>query len=141
MAKLKLEICKFCVVNTFTNIKKFIGAIVELKKVLGEFGETPYEPLKEEQEDGGSETMIKKQVNALNSTLINFFRGNAPNAGASSSSNAYGECQICKKENHLTIAYPRLNESQPKCTKCGMSHKTQNCEIKCIFSLGVGHSK
>ncbi len=122
MAKLRLEIYKCCVVNTFTDIKKFIGATIELNKVLGELSETPYESLKEEQEDGGSETMIKKQVNALNSTLINFLGGNALNAGASSSYNAYGECQICKKENHLTIAYPRLNESWPKCTKCGMSH-------------------
>jgi len=42
----------------------------------------PYEPLKEKQEDGGYETMIKKQINALNSTLINFLKGNAPDADA-----------------------------------------------------------
>jgi hypothetical protein len=85
--------------------------------------------------------MIKKQVNALNSTLINFFRRNAPNVGASSSSNAYEECQICRKENHLVIACPRLNESWLECTKCGVSHKTQNWGIKCTFCLGLGHSK
>jgi hypothetical protein len=85
--------------------------------------------------------MMKKQVNALNNTLINFFRRNWPNVGASSSSNAYEECKICRKEDHLAIACPRLNEWRPKCTKCGMSHKTQNCGIKCISRLGLGHFK
>jgi hypothetical protein len=54
------KICKLCVVNTFIDIKKLVGAIVDLERVLGELGETPYEPLKEEQENGGSEIMIKK---------------------------------------------------------------------------------
>jgi hypothetical protein len=32
----------------------------ELEKVLGELGETPYEPLKEEHEDGVFETTMEK---------------------------------------------------------------------------------
>jgi hypothetical protein len=45
---LRLEIRKLCVVNTFIDIKKLIGVIVKLERVLGELGETPYEPFKEE---------------------------------------------------------------------------------------------
>jgi hypothetical protein len=32
----------------------------ELERVLGELGETPYESLKEEQEEGVSKTMMEK---------------------------------------------------------------------------------
>ncbi len=53
-----------------------MGATTELERVLGEFGETPFEPLKEEQEEGVAETMMEKQVNAFNDTLINFMKGN-----------------------------------------------------------------
>ncbi len=35
-------------VRTFTNIEELVGVATELEKVLGELGETPYEPLKEE---------------------------------------------------------------------------------------------
>jgi len=39
----------------------------------------PYEPLKEEQKEGASKTMMEKQVVALNNTLINFFKGTMHN--------------------------------------------------------------
>jgi hypothetical protein len=67
------------VVKTFTDIEELVGAAIELERVLGELGKTPFEPLKEEQEEGVSETMMEKQVTALNNTLINFFKGNVPN--------------------------------------------------------------
>ncbi len=51
LARLRPEIRKLCVVKTFTNIKKLMGAATKLERVLGELGETPYEPLKEEQEE------------------------------------------------------------------------------------------
>ncbi len=53
-----------------------VGAATELERVLGELGETPFEPLREEQEEGVAETMMEKQVNAFNDTLINFMKGN-----------------------------------------------------------------
>ncbi len=58
----------------FIDIKELVGAATKLKRVLGELGETPYEPFKEEQEDGALETMMEKQVIVLNNTLINFFK-------------------------------------------------------------------
>ncbi len=141
MARLRPEIRKLCVVRTFTDIEELVGAATELERMLGELGETPFEPLKEEQEEGVLETMMEKQVIALNNTLINFFKGNVPNPNASSSSTMFGGCQICKGGDHLATACPRLNEPWPKCAKCGMSHKTKNCGIKCSFCLGLGHSE
>ncbi len=141
LARLRPEIRKLCVVRTFIDIEELVGAATELERVLGELGETPFEPLKEEQEEGVLETMMEKQVTALNNTLINFFKGNVPNPDASSSSTMFGGCQICKGGDHLAIVYSRLNEPRPKCAKCGMFHRTENCGIKCSFCSGLGHSK
>jgi len=96
LARLRPEIRKLCVVRTFTNIEELVGAATELERVLGELGETPYEPLREEQEEETSDTMMEKQVTVLNNTLINFFKGTMHNPEASSSSIMFGGCQICK---------------------------------------------
>jgi hypothetical protein len=79
LARLKPEIQKLCVVRTFTDIEELVGVVTELKKVLGELQETLYEPLKEEQEEGTEETIMEKQVTALNNTLVNFFKGTVHN--------------------------------------------------------------
>ncbi|CAK9210923.1 unnamed protein product [Sphagnum troendelagicum] len=55
ISRLQLEICKVCVVRMFTHIEELVVVATELEKVLGELGATPYEPLKEEHEDGVSE--------------------------------------------------------------------------------------
>jgi hypothetical protein len=41
----------------------------------------------------------------------------------------------------LVTTCPKLNEAWPKCAKCGMSHRTKNCGVKCFFCLGLGHFK
>jgi hypothetical protein len=46
--------------RTFANIEELVGAATELETMLGELGETPFEPLKEEQEEGDSETLMEK---------------------------------------------------------------------------------
>jgi hypothetical protein len=48
LAKLRPEIRKLCVVRNFTDIEELMGAASEVERVLGELGETPFEPLKEE---------------------------------------------------------------------------------------------
>ncbi len=48
LAELRPKIWKLCVVRTFANIEELVGVATELERVLGELGETPYEPLKEE---------------------------------------------------------------------------------------------
>jgi hypothetical protein len=57
---LRPEIRKLCIVRTFIDIEKLVGVAAELEIMLGEFEETPYELLKEEQEEGISETMMEK---------------------------------------------------------------------------------
>jgi len=141
LARLRLEIRKLCVVRTFNDIEELVGAATELEKVLGEIGEIPFEPLKEEQDEGVEETLMEKQVTALNDTLVNLIKRNVPNSIASSSSIMSNGCQICKGGDHIAIACPRLNEPRSKCAKCGMSHRTKNCGVKCSFCAGLGHSE
>jgi len=141
LARLRPEIRKLCVVRTFTDIEELVGAATELERVLGEIGETPFEPLKEEQVEGIKETLMEKQVSALNDTLINIIKRNVPNSIASSSSTMSSGCQICKGGDHIATACPRLNEPWLKCAKCGMSHRTENCGVKFSFCVGLGHSE
>jgi len=141
LARLRPEIRKLCVVRTFANIEELVGATTEVERVMGELGETPYESLKEEQEEESSQTIMEKQVTALNNTLINFFKGVVPNPEASSSSTMFGGCQICKGGDHMATTCPRLNEAWPKCAKCKMLHRTENCGIKCSFCSRLGHSE
>ncbi len=141
MARLRPEIRKLCVVRTFTDIEELVGVATELERVLGELGEIPFEPLKEEQEEGVEETMMEKHVTVLNNTLVNFFKRNVLNSMASSFSTMSGGCQICKGGDHIATACPRFNEPRPKCTKCGMSHRTKNCGIRCSFCAGLGHTE
>jgi hypothetical protein len=141
LTRLRPEIRKLCVVRTFTDIEKLVGAATEVERVLGELGETSYEPLKEEQKEESSQTIMEKQVAVLNNTLINFFKGVVPNLEASSSSIVFGGCQICKGGDHMATTCPRLNEARPKSAKCKMPHRTENCGIKCSFCSRLGHSE
>jgi len=84
---------------------------------------------------------MEKQVTALNDTLVNLIKRNVPNSIASSSSTMSSGCQICKGGDHIATACPRLNEPWSKCAKCGMSHRTENCGVKCSFCAGLGHSE
>jgi hypothetical protein len=141
LARLRPEIRKLCVVRTFADIEELVGAANEVERMLGELGETPFEPLKEEQEEGIEETIMEKQVTTLNETLVNFFRGTVCNPKASSPSTVRGGCQIYKGGDHLATTCPRLNETRSKCAKCGMPHRIENCGIKCTFYTGLGHSE
>jgi hypothetical protein len=141
LARLRPEIRKLCVVRTFANIDELVGAATELERVLGELGETPFEPLKEEQEEEIAETIMEKQVAALNNAIVSFFKRNVPSPIASSSSTMFDECQICKGGDHIATVCPRLNEPRSKCAKCGMSHRTEDYGMKCSFCSGLGHSK
>ncbi len=84
---------------------------------------------------------MEKQVSALNETLVNFFKGVVSNQEALSSSTVIGGCQICKGGDRLATAYLRLNEARPKCAKCRMPHRTENCGVKCTYCSGLGHSE
>jgi hypothetical protein len=141
LARLRPEIRKLCVVRTFADIEELVGTTMEVERVLGELGETPYELLRKEQEEETSESNVEKQVSALNNTLINFFKGNSHDPASSSFSTVFGGCQLCKGGDHMATAYPRLNEARPKCAKCNMPHRIENYGIKCTFCTGLGHSE
>jgi len=141
LARLRPEIQKLCIVRTFADIEELVGAATELERVLGELGETPFEPLKEEQEEEVAETIMEKQVAVLNNALVSFFKRNVPRPVTSSFSTMFGGCQICKGGDHIATACPRLNEPWPKCARCGMPHRTENCGMKCSFCSSLGHSE
>jgi hypothetical protein len=128
-------------VRAFADIEELVAVAIEVERVLGELGETPLEPLKEERDEDTEESIMEKQVTTLNETLINLFKGVVSNQEASSSSTVIGGCQICKGGDHLAIACPRLNDARPKCAKCGMPHRTKNCGVKCNYCAGLGHSE
>jgi len=127
LAKLRPEIRKLCVVRTFADVEELVAAATEVERVLGELGETPFEALREEQEEGIEETIMEKQVTALNNTLVNFFKRSVPNPAPSSSSTMSSGCQLCNGGDHIATACPRLNDARPKCAKCNMPHRTENC--------------
>jgi len=90
-----------------------VTVAIEVERVLSELGKTPFEPLREEQDEGVAETSMEHQVVNLNNTLINFFKGGVPNSIPSSFSTLFKECQICKGRDHIATTCPRLNEPRP----------------------------
>ncbi len=39
------------------------------------------------------------------------------------------------------MAYPKHNDMQLKCGKCGEGHRVENYGIRCSFCNGLGHSE
>ncbi len=74
LARLRPEIRKLCVVRNFADIEELVDAASKVERVLGEMGETPFEPLKEEQEEGMTGMSMKNPT----ATLINFLEGSMP---------------------------------------------------------------
>jgi hypothetical protein len=90
MPKLK----RLCVVRTYTKIEEMVIATIEIERVLGDLGETPYDTLREEKdEDVTGESSTDKQLSMLNETLIHFFRESSSKNGASASS--FGSASRC----------------------------------------------
>jgi len=109
--------------------------------VLGQLGETPYEPMKERQDEMASgKSTTNRQLNEI---FINFFRKGidgkvGPNATFLTNSNC---CQLCNSKEHVALTCPKLINTRPKCAKCGDGHKIDNCGLKCSFCFGLGHTK
>jgi hypothetical protein len=141
LARLRPEIRKLCIVQTFADIEELVGAAVEVEGVLAELGETPYEPLKEEQEEEAEETTMEKQIDVLNNTLIHFFKRNALDPEPSSYSTMSEECQICGARGHIATSCPRLNEARLKYAECNMPHRVEGGEIKSTYCAGLEHSE
>ncbi len=110
--------------------------------MLGDFGETPYDPLREDKdEDVTGESSIDKQLLMLSETLIHFFRESCSRSGASfNSSGSASRCQLCQAKDHTAVACLKHNDMWPKCGKCG-GHSAENSGIRCSFYNGMGHSE
>jgi len=140
LARLRPEIRKLCVVRVFADIEELVATAIEVERVLAELGETPYEPLRDEQEEEALESNMENPVVALNNALINFLRGRVSNPISSFSPTLFIECQICGERDHIAMTCPRSNEPRPKCANRGMPHRTKNCGVKCPLYSGIGHS-
>ncbi len=83
---------------------ELLSTAIELEKVLGEIGETPYEPLQGEREEELAlcETNTNKQLQLLNDILINYF-GQRTNGkkGPSLGMTSIIQCQLCRAKEHI----------------------------------------
>ncbi len=78
----------------------------------------------------------------LNETLVNYFgRRTNGNKGPIQGMISVIQCQYCKLEKHITSTSPKLTYLRPRCAKCGGGHNINNCNLKCYFCLGMGHTK
>ncbi len=104
LVKLKLEIRKFCVVKTYIDIEEVVVIVVEIECVLGELGETPYEPMKEEQDETMfGESTTNRQLHVLNEIFINLFgKGINGKVGPNTTFffNTNNHCQLCYSKEH-----------------------------------------
>ncbi len=48
-------------------------------------------------------------------------------------------CQICKSNDHIATMCQHVGNLKPKCVKCGLPHKIENCGVKCGYCYGMGH--
>ncbi len=85
LAHLHLNIKKLFMVRSYANVEKMLVVAKEVERVLGELGKTPFEPLKEKQEEGMmSNVVLEKYVTILNESFIKFFKGAPSSVGTSS---------------------------------------------------------
>ncbi len=117
-------------------------ATIKIERVLGDLGETPYDPLREEKdEDVTGESSTDKQLSMLNETLIHLFRESSTrNRTSARSSGGASRCQLCQAKDHIVVACLKQNDMRPKCSKCGGGHRAENCGIRCSLCNGMGHS-
>jgi hypothetical protein len=40
-------------------------------------------------------------------------------------------CQICRTSDHIAITCLHIGGLKPKCVKCSLPHKMENCGVKC----------
>jgi hypothetical protein len=76
-----------------------VTIVVEIERVLGELGEIPYKPMKEEQDETMSgKSTTNGQLHVLNETLINFLgKGTDGKVGPNLIVyvNTNNHCQLC----------------------------------------------
>jgi hypothetical protein len=129
-------------VRTYANVEEIFTITKDVENFLGELGETPFELLKEEQEEGmHDDTLLEKQMFALNESFINFFKGISSVDGTIPLRvNNSTMCQICKTNDQITITCLHIGNLKPKCARYSLStHKTKNHGVNCGYCSNVGH--
>ncbi len=98
-------------VRTYIHIEEMLIAIIKIERVLGDSGETPYDPLREEKdEDATRKSSIDKQLLVFNETLIHFFRESSNRSGASANSfGSTSKWQLCQADDHIIVAHLKHN--------------------------------
>jgi hypothetical protein len=89
------------------HIEKMFVIAKEVKRLLGELREMPFEPLREEHEEGTkNDIALENQIITLNESFINFFKGYLFGVGAITLvANSFTMCQICESMYHITTTY------------------------------------
>ncbi len=126
-------------VKTYIDIEEVVVVATKLERVLRQLGETPYEPMKEEQDEMAfGESTTNQQLIQI---FINLFgKGINGKAGLNATFLANSNhCQLCTSEEHVAPTCPKLIDTRPKCAKCGNGHKTDNYSLKRSFYFGLGH--
>jgi hypothetical protein len=114
------------------------------ERVLAKLGETPFELLKEKEENMVvGENVVEKKEQLLNESLINLLRRCIEMQTKPKSTHGvainFNRCEIYKTKKNLAINCPKYATSRPKCLKCGGLHRTKNYGLKCNFCGGLGY--
>jgi hypothetical protein len=90
------------------NIEKMFAIAKEVKRILGELKEMPFEPFKEKHEKAmKNDIALENQETALNESFINLFKGYLFGVGAIALiANSFTMYQIFRSTYHITIACP-----------------------------------
>lgn len=62
LAHLHLDIKKLFMVRSYANVEEMLVVAKEVEKVLGELGKTPFESLKEKQEEGKISNVVLENM-------------------------------------------------------------------------------
>jgi hypothetical protein len=102
--------------------EEVVVVVVEIERVLGKLGETPYELMKEEQDETMfGESTTNRQLHVLNETFVNFFGKRIDGkAGLNTtfSTNTNNHYQLSRSKEHKASTRPKFVDTRLKCAKC-----------------------
>jgi len=99
--------------------------MVEVEQMFSDLGETPFEPLKEQPNEGMHiETIVEMQITTINESLFSFFKQGIV---ITTRVNPFGSkpsktCYIYIAINHIAVTCPKIGDLRFKWAKCGLSH-------------------
>ncbi len=124
--------------HTYVDLNKLLVVTIGVENVIGEIGETPFETLKKEkdEETNERENSTKRQIQALNETLIKKIKGFSgkeiiPSRSLESSS----VCQLYNMVGHGVSTCSKLSEKK-LCGKCKGGHRKKMCGFNCSYYFG-----